>query len=206
MTKSVSGQFYDSFYLTRGVPMDDNKMNDEAEQGFNDAELQDIMNEIESLEKEFVGPADESPAPVEAEKTDLQKAIDEEMESLEMESSLGEMEVALNEADDMSEEFSDEDFEEEAPMASNVHPLAKGPAQSSGSPMEIKAHGQMEVNLAFQVADQTAHLCVDPQGLKVELNGVVVWIDAEKGCSIELPGGGKFSFPVQACTSAKKAA
>lgn len=186
--------------------MDDNKQNDDTEQGFNDDELQDIMNEIESLEKEFVeaDPAEESPAAeaVEAapEKTELQKAIDEEMESLEMEASLDEMEDALNEVD----EFSDEDFEDSPDEVSNVHTMPSAAGKSS--PMEIKACGQMQVNLAFQVAQETAHLSVDDKGLKVELNGVVVWIDAEKGCSIELPGGGKFSFPVQACTSAKKAA
>lgn len=66
------------------------------ETGFNEAELQDIMNEIESLEKEFTepapvlqdaegadGPSDDSlkVAPELVSKTDLQKQIEEEMNS-----------------------------------------------------------------------------------------------------------------------------
>ncbi len=63
------------------------------EMGFNDAELQDIMNEIESLEKEFVETAPISSEPEQSaealkispdlvEKTDLQKQIEEEMNAV----------------------------------------------------------------------------------------------------------------------------
>lgn len=63
------------------------------EMGFNDSELQDIMNEIESLEKEFVETAPTESLAVESPeslvvnpemviKTDLQKQIEEEMNAV----------------------------------------------------------------------------------------------------------------------------
>lgn len=205
--------------------MGDNKMKDEAEQGFNDAELQDIMNEIESLEKEFVSPDEESesqdlhlsedtPHAEEIEKTDLQRAIDEEMQSIETQASLGEIEesmIDLDESVDSSEdEFSDSDFDDEGDTlmpesSAPVSPIRPSPMTSVPSQMEFSASGQMDLNLSFQVAQHIASLTVADSCLKVELNGVTIHIDGEEGCKIELAGGGTFSFPLQGL-SAKKAA
>jgi hypothetical protein len=69
--------------------MDEDKleeaMAETVEQSFNDSELEDIMNEIESLEKEFVDDGEKSPEELalkEAPTSSLQSEIDKEVESI----------------------------------------------------------------------------------------------------------------------------
>lgn len=69
--------------------MDENKleeaMADTVEQSFNDSELEDIMNEIENLEKEFVEDGEKSPEDLvitESKQNQLQDEIDKEVQSI----------------------------------------------------------------------------------------------------------------------------
>ncbi len=104
---------------------DKNDGNSGDEQGFNEAELLDIMNEIESLEKEFVEPDAITEAaldslveedtrhhsellkvpPAEVHKTDLQKQIDEELENSLMRMNRDEAEEVINMIDHEGESF-----------------------------------------------------------------------------------------------------
>lgn len=69
--------------------MDENKleeaMAETVEQSFNDSELEDIMSEIENLEKEFVEDGEKSPKDLsltEAPTSELQDEIDKEVETI----------------------------------------------------------------------------------------------------------------------------
>lgn len=188
--------------------MSDEKQKSPEEQGFNDSELQDIMEEIESLEKEFTGDSPEpketvdkpeTPSAEQGEQTDLQKAIDKEVKDLEMEANMDQMEQALDKAEDQSgeesstnqkdqEAFSDEDFEEPE-TTNNVTPITSSP--TSGH-MQLKASN---LELCFPVGAQKAHFKVLPEGFSVEMNGMIVQIDEKKGCHISMPGGAQFSLP-----------
>lgn len=199
--------------------MSDDKQQSPEEQGFNDSELQDIMEEIESLEKEFTSEAPseeaqdqpeatkepEKPLEVSAEshrededdeRTDLQKAIDKEVEELEMESNMDEMEKALDDAEGEHEEddvFSESDFEEES--HADVTPIsAHQPAHQKG--IELKAQGPMNLELSFPVGEQKADFKVLSDGFSIEFNGMVVHIDEKEGCHISMPGGGEFTLPL----------
>jgi len=69
--------------------MDEDKleeaMADTVEQSFNDSELEDIMNEIENLEKEFVEDGEKSPEDLivtESKQNQIQDEIDKEVQSI----------------------------------------------------------------------------------------------------------------------------
>jgi hypothetical protein len=187
--------------------MSDEKKQSPEEQGFNDSELQDIMQEIESLEKEFGGDSPdvvaESPA-VEPEgddkqddRTDLQKAIDKEVEDLEMETNTNEAKKSVDEpenkhSDDEEDVFDESDFNEET--HAKVTPISN---HSHREEMQLKASGPMSLELNFPVGEQNANFKVLPQGFEVELNGIVVHVDDKKGCHISMPGGAEFSLPLE---------
>lgn len=169
-------------------------------QGFNDAELEDIMNEIESLEKEFVNDdvyAEAQDAMVEAEiqeglgisgeetkeedlvvdeqpngKTKLQETIDSEVDTL---------------------------LDERETEAENVIPIperkvavapALKPVSTSGVPgtqMDFSVAGDVNIKLNFTFGDQTVHL----------------YVSEEEGFIIEMAGGGRFTLPTPAATRDK---
>jgi archaellum component FlaD/FlaE len=137
---------------------------EEMEAGFNDAELQDIMSEIESLEQEF---------------SDSQS----------------------EEAEEACEEIFDEaDFEEEA--EAEVHSLPERSAPAMGH-AHFEASGQMDMKLTIPMGDHSAHLCWGEKGLSVCVGGVEIFLSPDS-CDVEMPGGARFSVPVQ--KSSKKAA
>lgn len=172
--------------------MSDEKQHSPEEQGFNDSELQDIMQEIESLEKEFSSA--DSCESGEGGPKDLQQAIDKELEELEGSSS-------PDEEDDV---FNDEDFEEmDGPKEeAEVTPISSHSAHKHG--MQLKASGEMDLELCFPVGEQNVEFKVLSQGFSVEFNGMVVHVDEQKGCHISMPGGGEFSLPLGP-TKVKKA-
>jgi hypothetical protein len=146
--------------------------NENADQGFNESELEDIMNEIESLEKEFsdveeshvevatkVAPESLLISPKEVQKTSLQASIDEELERLHK---------APN-----------------APVVSNVVAMSTPkPPTISGkgakTEMSFSVAGEMAINLQFKVSGQCVNIEVDEQ------NGLV----------INLGNGGRFVLPI----------
>jgi hypothetical protein len=145
--------------------------NENADQGFNESELEDIMNEIESLEKEFTDVEETPSAPIaastnpealiilpkEVQKTSLQASIDEELEKI-----------------------------HSAPKApSNVVSMSapKAPAFSgkgAKTEMSFSVAGEMAINLQFKVSGQCVNIEVDEQ------NGLV----------INLGNGGRFVLPI----------
>lgn len=154
------------------------------EQGFNEDELQDIMSEIESLEKEYV---EESSAPLSEEEA-LQASIDKEIEELN----------SLDVVDEPSEEF-----EEESNVVSMVtsSPAVKDEGTYSGSPVEFTANGDMNLSMNFSVGNSTATLVVNKdRGLSVQMEGVNLEI-TDEGCTVELAGGVKFTVPLTTSSS-----
>lgn len=121
------------------------------DKGFNEDELADIMNEIESLEKEF--------------------SNDRETEVI--------------------EKLVDAPVSEITPVEDkNVHHIAKkveNTAKHENS-MNFSVHGDMKLNLNFDIAGKVVALHID-----------------EDGFEIEVDGGMKFSIPTSA-QSVKKSA
>lgn len=158
----------------------------EEEKSFNESELEDIMSEIEDLEKEFV---EETP-------TSLQEKIDAELEA-ELE---GIAHVEIVTEAELEEVFEEEAgaevlaFEKTAAPKTEVTPIA-----SAGQKSEVAftAHGQMTLNLDFMVGTETAKLSIDPvKGLIVTLSGVELCINEDSGCTVSMENGMKFTIPL----------
>ncbi len=196
------------------------------EQSFNDAELQDIMNEIESLEKEFVeeeGTAqtksveasqvdEEAPAP--EKDSDGDEISAESDESLLQEAESLESEEVQAEAEEVQAEVEEEtspiaEVEEET---NNVvaMPIAQTPATQPTSNgegyMQFSGQGEMDMQLNFQLGSETATVNIKDGGLTVTLAGVQLNL-SEDGCEVNMEGGVKFSVPLTGKqTQEKKAA
>lgn len=170
----------------------------EAESNFNESELQDIMAEIENLEKEFeTEPAlAAEPIVVPVKKTNLQEEIEREIE--------------------MSKEVSAEKKEAlVAPVAAQPKVLSfekkSVPVSTKESSSEISfaANGQMNLNLEFKIGEESAKLSVDPVlGLVITMNGVELCINQEEGCKVSMKNGVNFTIPLTSSepTSKKKTA
>lgn len=150
---------------------DESKKQEQAEldQGFNDAELQDIMSEIESLEQEFT------------EGASAEEHVEEDLENEMMEACADEEEM-----------FEDEDFAEVTPLPTK--PAAHAPA-TAACPMSFSAQGQMEMKMAFAVGSEQVEVWTNADGLNLTMSGVSVQISEKDGCVIEWPGGMKFTLP-----------
>jgi len=150
----------------------------EEDKSFNESELQDIMSEIEDLEKEFVN--DEAPA------MSLQDKIEAE----------------LKEANVVVTESPKE--KESAPLTSTksqVLPFEKVVAKKSDSTLKnevaVEARGSMCLNLDFKVGEETAKLSIDPsKGLTVNVSGVEISIDEHSGCTVTMDNGMTFTIPL----------
>ena len=199
-----------------------------VDQNFNDAELQDIMNEIESLEKEFIEQeASEEPA-AQTETDIVQASTSEESEMTSSDSVEATTEESPEASFDESEseetsmdrdtEFSDEDFDESPAMeegtveaeADNVVSMESRRSTTHTAPtgeMSFSGHGQMDFNMNFQLGSQEASLSVQDGKLVVSVAGVELAL-SEEGCDVEMAGGVRFSVPLdgQSKSSSKKAA
>jgi len=195
-----------------------------AEQNFNDSELQDIMNEIESLEKEFVEQeaSEESSAEVEMDNVqdlgpvaeeveepvaeeveepvaeEVEESVTEEVEyhaDHEVESDKTDEEVVAHmDADEDSLEI-EEDFSNE--LEDNIVSMENHPATSEQIPtggMSFSGHGQMDFNMNFALGGQEAKLVVEEGKLKVMVSGGELYL-SEDGCEVEMSGGVHFSIP-----------
>lgn len=197
-------------------------MAESLDKSFDDAELQDIMNEIESLEKEFVEDSthesDASLALTQASDNNLQGAIDAELQSVTIdppgeESAIVEVaEVAEVAAAPVSAQAI-----EAAPVAEVIN---QGPvlvpdcepsqvSSSGGGTMDFTASGNINLSLNFQVGEKQATLVIDKEtGLKIEMNGVKLQINEKNGCSMTMPSGVSFNIPLteEVASTTKKAA
>ncbi len=178
----------------------------EADSNFNESELQDIMAEIESLEKEFEGESVETmeataePIVLPVKKTALQEEIEREIEMS--------MEVSDEKKVDMVMDIADE------PIVTPVAPVEepkvlsfekKSTSSVPGSEISFEATGSMTLNLGFKVGDESAKLTIDPvKGLLVTMNGVELCISSEEGCKVTMENGVKFTIPLTSAESTSK--
>ena len=163
------------------------------DQGFNDDELADIMNEIESLEQEFT--EETQSEEVEAKAEDAPQSEEEEVQP-EPEQIHASTEVARELAQTPEEQI--EKAHHEAHDDQNVHAIksehkvfhgdSEGNKEWPSTSMDFSVEGNMKMNLFFKVGGKTVHLHVN-----------------EGAFEIELEGGMKFSIPVHE-QSDKKAA
>ncbi|MDD4972824.1 MAG: hypothetical protein PHY93_00655 [Bacteriovorax sp.] len=166
------------------------EVSDFAEKNFNESELQDIMAEIENLEKEF-----ETDAVHEVKQTDLQNEIDQE---LEMSLKARDEERAPAPIPTPTPEVLS--FEKKSP--SSYIPTS---AINSSSEISFEAHGQMNLNLGFKIGEESARLTIDPvKGLVVTMSGVELCINQEDGCKVTMDSGVKFTIPLTSSESALK--
>ncbi len=177
----------------------------EEDKSFNESELQDIMSEIEDLEKEF-GEDDASPV-------SLQAKIDAEL-AAELKD-IADVEIATeNISDEISEEISEDlaAVMEEAIPAPKAQVLSFTKALkevSNKSEVAFTAQGQMTLNLDFLVGSETAKLSIDPvKGLIVTMSGVELCINEDSGCTVSMENGMKFTIPLasSAVSTKKKSA
>lgn len=166
------------------------------DKNFNDSELQDIMAEIEDLEKEFV--SEETPSGM-----SLQEKIDAELA----------MELAEVEEEELMEETETEastapvaevlNFEKSAPATAKT--IAPVTPTSSTSEVAFSAHGSMALNLDFKVGTESAKLTIDPvKGLIVTLSGVELCISEDSGCTVSMENGMKFTIPLSSQNNSHK--
>lgn len=142
----------------------------EEDKNFNESELQDIMSEIEDLEKEFV--AEEAPG------MSLQEKIDAEL--------------AAEMADIV------EDVKVKSEVVPEVKPLAfDKPVTTAKSEVAFSAQGTMALSLDFKVGSESAKLWIDPvKGLMVTVSGVELCINEDSGCTVSMENGMKFTIPL----------
>lgn len=162
------------------------EVSDFAEKNFNESELQDIMAEIENLEKEF-----ETDAVYEVKQTDLQNEIDHELE------------MSLKASDEESTPApAPKVLSFEKKSHSSHIPIS---TTSSSSEISFEAHGQMNLNLEFKIGEESARLTIDPvKGLVVTMSGVELCINQEDGCKVTMDSGVKFTIPLTSSESALK--
>jgi hypothetical protein len=166
----------------------------DEDKSFNESELQDIMSEIEDLEKEFDTTSEVPPM-------SLQEKIDAEL-AMELE------EIAA--AQVVTEEINEDEFsamEEDAvapktqilPFEKIKTIVATAPTFTATSKSEVSfaAQGQMTLSLDFMVGSEIAKLSVDPvKGLIVTLSGVELCINEDSGCTVSMENGMKFTIPL----------
>jgi hypothetical protein len=192
--------------------------NEEADNNFNESELQDIMAEIESLEQEF----EVSEAPV-AEIVTPKKMVAEHREAKVVEKPkvvalaepIKKTELQM-EIDDELEKSLREREESETPKAHTSEiPLARihnadtetcAPIKAKmNSEISLEAVGQMSLNLGFKIGTENATLVIDPaRGLSVTMSGVELVLNHEEGCKVTMANGVKFTIPLTSPESAIK--
>lgn len=190
----------------------------EAEQGFNDSELLDIMQEIESLEREFASTdqSDTEELAISAQdvkKTSLQDAIDQEIgNSLEASNADASEESQVVEENYEELDQAEMEMDQEVSAPDNVvafnHKPTKTVATSTGAkaPMSFSAEGSMNLALEFDLGETKATLHVNgDQGVTFEMDGVTFTLHPTEGCQVSMTNGVKFSVPVGSASALKKA-
>ena len=142
------------------------------EKGFNDDELADIMNEIESLEKEFtddVAPSQESNDVTEPTAQQEEPQAEEPVESKPEEELRPSADLTQPESSEVLNDLADKPAEEvvskHEPFEENVHQMHAHKANNDWHPsgnqssMHFTVEGDMALNLAFYVSGKTVALC-----------------------------------------------
>ncbi len=176
------------------------------EKSFNEAELQDIMSEIEDLEKEFSsedGGLVKSKLTPEALQNELSELNEEDFEDLDVTDAATELQskVSVDNVEKMVEPkapFSE--IEKVAPLKSTVLPFEKNQAgymTKKNPEVTFEAQGPMTLALDFKVGQDNAKLTIDPvKGLSVAVSGVEIVIDDVSGCTVTMENGMTFTIPL----------
>lgn len=171
-------------------------MADNKEEGFNDAELQDIMSEIENLEREYEGDSSKvENTPVEEVQSTESEVSTEEVVATTLEEEFAGIDPVAVEAEEVVEAIED-----------NIVQFEPEETPTSEQQVEFHGAGKIDFSLSFQVAGKTADLKITKEGLVVSLDGMNLTIDEENGCTIEMEGGVKFSVPMGGQAKSSKAA
>ena len=171
----------------------DSSMMMDTEKNFNESELQDIMAEIESLEKEFdtdevilSAPVIEAPF----QKIDPPSASDNEFEPSGLD-----VEKIQTKAKPKVLAF---DKKVTSYAKTTTSPLLS-------SEISFEALGHMSLNIAFKIGEEKAILKVDPEkGLMVTMAGVELCINEEEGCLVTMESGVKFTIPLTSSAASPK--
>lgn len=173
-----------------------------SDSNFNESELQDIMAEIESLEKDFEAePAEEEAViEVEAKKTNLQEEIERE---LEMSLQSGEVTKEEVQASVVTQTVAETPTPTPTVLAFEKK---SQPVPSTVAPeISFEATGAMNLNLGFKIGEETAKLSIDPvKGMMVTMNGVELCINQEIGCTVTMENGVTFTIPLTSTNSTTK--
>ncbi len=163
------------------------------DKGFNDDELEDIMNEIESLEKEFSDNGnDEDHEPSLEEVAESVASLDEEERESSAEHSLLDQ-VAKMPVESVVPQQKIEKFDDDSHH--NIVNLEKTPftpspkTSANNTAMNFKIEGDMQMELSFSINGSEVSLQI-----------------SDNGFEIELEGGAKFTLPVGQASTVKKVA
>ena len=155
------------------------------DQGFNENELQDIMNEIESLEKEFTE---------ESEVVEEIQAEAEEVTSDESAFDQDEMQSIVDEVEALEQSSS--------PAPQKVLAMK---STSSGSDMCFSGSGSLNFNMSFDLGSTPVEFSIDKDsGMTISMEHVEFCI-TEDSCVVKMPGGVTFNVPMSS-NKARKAA
>lgn len=182
------------------------EVEDSGDTNFNASELDDIMAEIDNLEKDF--------------EADLTVAAAATQEVAKIEAMTETETVPVVEVQAEVVEVAPEIVKEEMPIETLAEtkvltfekktvPAMPELKTNATSNVALTATGNMALNLTFKIGEEDATLVIDQEkGLFVSFSGVELSLHAEKGCTIEMANGVSFTVPVQngASSSKKKSA
>lgn len=190
--------------------MSDKAQDEIMDKGFNDDELQDIMNEIESLEKEYV--EQETPAEVTSEAVEeavaqetTEEAVEEEAPVEVHASEESEEDEEVDEVLSEAEAEADDEYESEQDNVVSFKPVQAPTHRTNSESVSFSGNGQIDFSMTFSIGGEEATITVNQgEGLTVTMNGVDLSL-SEDGCTVEMTGGVKFSVPLGTNTVNKKA-
>ena len=184
-----------------------------TEANFNESELQDIMAEIDNLEKDFSAEGeivneDSSSATLNTPESKQEMDIKPKTTSI-----IFEAEPKGNiVADPQSTMSTTSKNIAEAPEKIDTKVLffEKKSAPIAGDTMSnvtLNAAGDMSLNLTFKIGSENATLVIDQEkGLLVSYSGVNLSLHAENGCTLQMENGVSLTVPVQSNIKANKKA
>ncbi len=171
----------------------------EDDNNFNESELQDIMSEIEDLEKEF-DIVEETPMT-------LQEKIDAEL-AMELEE-IASAEIITEDVMDAMDSIDSEEIavapKSQVLVFEKNETSHSAPISNTLSEVSLAAHGKMSLNLDFKIGSETARLTIDPvKGLVVTMSGVELCINEDSGCRVTMENGMNFTIPLSSQTISTK--
>ena len=208
LTCKTSKAFYSLSRLKKRVRLilgeDMSEQKDRTQKAFNDAELEDIMQEIEGLEKEFaVAIGKERGTEEQRDKNVSLKIFEGETQTgPENGPPLGEKLNALQ-AQDTSSKMSPRDMKQEmerqAPLGPNTletPPLKESQPYLSKTNVQNSKDDHMSFTMSFQVGRRQGHLIIDPKkGLTVSLGEAFDLVVTDKGLEVKMPEGATMAVP-----------